>query len=496
MPEKLLKVGLDDFLLVAGPDGWQKLVEQSEAPEGLGILQRLNKDFAWLDEQPGRIIRLKDGKVMSAKQFQDFTSPIPLIRGLTKLNAGYEWMNFKRSRTVAREFFLPHPIRDSPAKDFVELDKGEYCYNHWRGWPATPATEVDNEALQIYFAVRNWLFVGQWEVVWWLERWISHKLLYPAVKQPNIPIVIGPQGCGKDTIARFYAGLFGEHGDHIPGTRIDSKFNGFMGHKLFLNISELEDASPQFFKDLVSNKVETIERKFVDVKTGPSYLQLFATSNERTPYLLKADDRRGGIFRVCKGKLKLEARIDTRLVEKLENLIAEPKNYAGIYPYFISLKLCSKYNPFGEPHHTDDKDDLIRQHRSDPEQFIHDVISYPDDYWIVMRDGVRQKRKCELAAAQDFIYLPDAPPSLRKLLERDRRGLTMIGKWLGEILERGTVNNGQPVRTRYGRYRLWPVRNADRWYQAKHDEIAWHYHVEEVEPDGADEQRYGNSDNW
>jgi hypothetical protein len=105
MPEKLLKVGLDDFLLVAGPDGWQKLVEQSEAPEGLGILQRLNKDFAWLDEQPGRIIRLKDGKVMSAKQFQDFTSPIPLIRGLTKLNAGYEWMNFKRCAPLRGNFF-------------------------------------------------------------------------------------------------------------------------------------------------------------------------------------------------------------------------------------------------------------------------------------------------------------------------------------------------------------------------------------------------------
>jgi hypothetical protein len=481
LPEKVPKVGLDDFLRT-DPDGWGVLVAESAQSPNLKVFMQLNQTWAMLDSEPGFVIRLSDGKVVGAKRFQDAVSPIQLFRGAEKLNAGHEWMNWSRPRTVAREIFLPHPIGESPAAGFVELYEGEYCYNHWRGWPTSPASAVDNEAIQIYQAVRDWLFADQCEVVWWLERWIAHKLLYPIVKQPNIPIVIGDQGCGKDTYARFYTALFGAHGDHIPGTRIDSRFNGFMGHKLFLNISELEDASPQFFKDLVSNKVEFIERKRIDAVTGPSYLQLFATTNERVPYLMKADDRRGGIFRACKGKTQLEARIDTKLVEKIENLIAEPKNLTGIYPYFIKLDL-SKYNPFGEPYHTDDKDDLIRQHRSDSEQFIYDVISNPDDYWVYINSvGKRAAKGCDLAAVQDFAYLPDAPPSLHRLLD-DRRGLTTIGKWLGEILERGTVNRGQPVRTPHGRRRLWPVRNAGRWYQAKHDEIARHYFtLEIVEP--------------
>jgi Family of unknown function (DUF5906) len=471
--QKLSKVGLDDFLKVAGRKGWQQLINDAEILPDLQVFLLLNQEWAILDSEPGYVIRLTDGKVVTAKRFQEHVTPIQLHRGAKKLNAGFEWRNWSRPRTVAREIFLPHAIGESPAAGFVELCNGEYVYNHWRGWPAQPTADVDDQAIDAYLRVRNWLFDGQLAVVKWLESWVAYKLHHPEIKQPTIPILIGYQGSGKDTLARLYAALFGQHGDHIPGTRLatNQRFNAFMGHKLFLNISELEDASPQFFKDLVSNKVELIERKNIDTTTSnPSFLQLFATTNERTPYLLKADDRRGGIFRVCKNKDRIKARIDTALVEKLENVIADPKNLAGVYPYFTQLSLDG-YNPFAEPCHTDDKDDLIRQHQSDGQQFIRDVIDNPDDFW-VENDG--KKRPCDLATVTSFIYLRGAPESLREM-RKDKYGLTTIGKWLGEILERGTVNHGKPVRTKDGLKRLWPVRNADHWYAASHDEIADHY---------------------
>jgi hypothetical protein len=453
-----------------------EVVDLKAAPDKAGspeeIFTDLNRKWAVLDFEPGFVIRLADGKVVNTKRFRDDTSSIQIFdeKG-RKQNAGWSWLNSPAPGRVKKEIFLPHPLGVSAAPDFTEIYEGERCYNHWRGWPASCAEAIDNDAIRAYFAVRDWLFEGQPEVVEWLERWIAHKLLNPIIKQPNIPILIGPQGSGKDSLARFYAGMFGAHGDHIPGTRLTSRFNSFMGHKLFLNISELEDASPQFFKDIISNKVELIERKFVDVQTGSSYLQFFATTNERVPYLMKADDRRGGIFRVCPGKDKYAARIDTRLIAELEKLITAPQSYAGVYPYFTSLSL-NGYNPFAEPVHTSDKDDLIRQHRSDPEQFICDVIENPDDYW-VNRD--RTALSCDLATVVDFAYLPDAPAPLAKMLDDDKRGLTTIGKWLAEVLERGTVNNGKPVRTCLGLKRLWPVRNREKWYGAAVDEIVQHF---------------------
>jgi hypothetical protein len=439
------------------------------------VLLGLNQQWALLDAEPGYVIRLTDGKVITARRFWDFVSPIQIYdNDGKKLNAGRVWMNWSQPRRVAREIFLPKPIGESPAPGFVELYQGETCYNHWRGWPSTLASEVDSQAIDAYHRVRNWLFSEQLEIAEWLERWIAYKLSHPTVKQPNIPILIGPQGCGKDTLVRFFAALFGQHADHIPGSRINSRFNAFMGNKLFLNVSELENASAQFFKDIVSNKVGFIERKGIDPVTVPSYVQFFATSNERVPYLLKADDRRAGIFRACKDKKdEYAARINTQLVEKLENVIADPKNLAGIYPYFVERD-SADYNPYAEPPRTTDKEDLIRQHRSDCEQFIRDVIANPDDCWVNYVNLNLEPRRCDLACVKDFAGLANAPGSLEPLL-KDHRGETTIGKWLAEILPRGTVNGGKQVRTKHGLRRLWPVRNPDKWYQAKHDEIAQHY---------------------
>jgi hypothetical protein len=455
---------------------------KSKQPEASGqtpdIFSQLNQSWARLHSEPGFVIRLSDGKVVSVKRFCDETAPLQLRDDNgKKLNAGHEWLNSAEPRTVAREIFLPRPLGESPTADHVELYEDEDCYNHWRGWPAIPASEVDNDAINTYFAVRDWLYGDQPEIIDWLEDWITHKLRYPIVKQPNIPILMGPQGCGKDTLARFYVALFGAHGGHISGARLKSnqRFNSIMVHKLLVNISELEDASPQFFKDLISNKIETIELKFAEPWSGPSYLQVITSANpEHLPYAMMADDRRGGIFDACAQKTEYAARIDTKLVAKLETLIENPSNLAGIYPYFIKRDF-SRYNPFAEPPRTDAKEALIRQHRLDGEQFIRDVLDNPEGGWVESnKDGELVPKRCDLASARDFVFLPSAPESLKELL-KDRRGQTTIGKWLSEIRRQGTLNRGKPVRTKNGLVRLWPVRNPDFWYGATPDQLAAEY---------------------
>lgn len=200
---------------------------------------------------------------------------------------------------VSREIFNPFS-----SEEFCDVN-GEICRNTFR---TTKFMEKEageyKEPVAILALMLNLVNNNQERFIYFLN-WFAY--FFQTLRRPMTAILIkGRQGSGKNLLVnKVFSKLLGESQTSIIGDKaIRSNFLGGMFEgKLFYQFDEISHSAKDnvqmqnTLKEIVTNDVVQLERKFVDLEKG---IQLFGlclfTTNKPSALAIEHNDRRYSVF--------------------------------------------------------------------------------------------------------------------------------------------------------------------------------------------------------
>jgi hypothetical protein len=184
------------------------------------------------------------------------------------------WMASTRRRSF--DGMLMHPAKDR----VVELGDMQYL-NTWAGF-AVRSVPGDWSLLKEH--IMNNLCSGIESHYEWLMDWMADMFQDPANPKGCAVVLGGIEGAGKGTLANAIVKIFGIHGSVISnGDHLTSRFNSMVMDSVFLFADEVIYAGnhevANRLKAMVSEKTNTKERKFGDMKKADSFLHIMMATN-------------------------------------------------------------------------------------------------------------------------------------------------------------------------------------------------------------------------
>lgn len=448
------KVGLDDFLVHAGPSAipmFRRLLAEAE-PLGLTApLWELNDKYTYVQD-PGLIIDQATRFKTSPSAFKEHlqASLSYQERSLTKEGV----VSFKRVSAAAA--WLKWPLRSEVAKLTYKpgADKLVYnptlAFNIWPGW----GVEAHDGDVNAFLKLVDHIFTGaEPNAKMWFLRWCAYPIQYPGVKLFSSVVLHGIRhGTGKSLLGYTLGRIYGENFTEISQMDLHNKFNEWAeGRQLVMGddvtgSNKRDDAD--YLKKLITQRELRINPKYVPSYVVPDCINYFFTANGPDSFFLEDDDRRYFIHEVQVGPLE-----ESFYVEY--DMWLDTGGAGHVFHYLLNLDL-GDFNPAAPAFRTAAKDRMITNVQSDLAVWVRLLISAPD---FVLRVGELRVNK-DLFTSKELLQLYDP---------NGRTGTTANG--LGRELARAGVRqicNGRPVRLADGSQgRYYAVRNQDMWSTAQ-----------------------------
>ena len=206
----------------------------------------------------------------------------------------------------------------------------------------------------------------------YLLNWMAHMVQQPEEK-PGVAIVLqGGQGTGKGTMVKPLGDMIGHHFfyAHNPDT-ISGRFNSALENKMMIFADEAFFASKKAtdtLKSMITEPIQTIERKGIDPIMTPSYCRIIMASNHTNIVHAEEDERRYFVLQVG------EARKGDHEYWTKYNKWEESVPLAGMLLYYLQNRDISQFNPRVVPA----SDALTEQklHSAEPPmRFIFEVLN-------------------------------------------------------------------------------------------------------------------------
>ena len=216
------------------------------------------------------------------------------------------------------------------------------CLNIWPGFSLHRFrnTDVDLKSTAIW----EWLWV-----VWadrteyklrWLINYFAHK-----VKQPHRKICkflvayCRPTGCGKTTVRFFCEALLDK--DKVLFCKNLNEYlaeqNAEQLNKLIVLIDDIERATvteSNALKSSITGDTIRLKKLYSDPITLPSYCDLIATSNERTPVFISDQNRRNEMI-----VINPEKKGDIKFFDKFYAELKDSKIMGAFFEFFATYKI-------------------------------------------------------------------------------------------------------------------------------------------------------------
>lgn len=288
------KVGLDDFILAHGRDGFLGLLQTAPS---LGALDAkvvaLNKSVAWIDRE-NMIYDLEarqfipKGSFVEGSRFSTLkhiaaggkqrTQPKPISIAAT-------WLTHPHARRFGEVLFRPGEGA------VVAGEHGRPALNLWTGWDPEPGDVTP------FLKLTDYLFQNMREEDRDLPlKLMAYKAQNPAEKVPLAIVLIGPQGCGKTLWSECLREAFSPYGIDVTPSSLAGEFQGWLERSLLAIINEAkgEDitAASEQLKALISDLKRPMNEKYRPVRQINTYTMYVITSNRRSVGAFSADDRR------------------------------------------------------------------------------------------------------------------------------------------------------------------------------------------------------------
>ncbi|NYZ69469.1 toprim domain-containing protein [Endozoicomonas sp. SM1973] len=177
----------------------------------------------------------------------------------------------------------------------------------------------------------------------YLLDWMAHLVQQPEEK-PGVAIVLqGGQGTGKGTMVKPVGEIIGHHFfyAHNPET-ISGRFNSALENKMMIFADEAFFASKKAtdtLKSMITEPIQTIERKGIDPIMTPSYCRIIMASNHTNIVHAEEDERRYFVLQVG------EARKGDHDYWTKYNRWEQSQPLAGMLLYYLKNRDISQFNP-------------------------------------------------------------------------------------------------------------------------------------------------------
>ena len=455
----LEKIGLDDFLVHAGPSANEMFRELLTAAEPLGLsapLWEMNSKYVYI-RKPGLIVDQADmdNKVSPGAFKEHLESSTNYQERQVKADGS---ISFKP--VSAAGAWLKWPLRLEAARLTYKPGESKFVDNELNSWPGWGCTAKKGDA-KPWLALLDHLFTGtEKEALQWFLRWCAYPLQYPGVKMFSSVVVHGiKHGTGKSLVGYTLARIYGKNFTEINQMDLHNNFNEWAESKQFVMGDDVTGSNKRqdadFLKKMITQKELRINAKYTPSYVVPDCINYFFTSQHPDSFFLEDDDRRFFIHEVLVGPQEEEFYVEYMLW--LETGGAE-----AVFDYLLNLDL-GDFNPAAPAFRTSAKERMINTGRSDLGSWVRSLIATPDQ---VLRIGEVQADK-DLFTSKELLMYYDP---------EGRTGTTANG--LGRELSRAgirQVSDGRPIRLPDGsQARYYAVRNIDKWHSEQPAMIVAH----------------------
>lgn len=473
----LEKVGLDDFLVHAGPSAvsmFRGLLTEAE-PLGLTApLWGLNEKYVYVQD-PGLIVDQDTRFKASPSAFKEHLQA-PL---------NYQERSLKQDGSVsykavsAAAAWLRWPLRTEVAKLTYQPGKDRFIqmpqplFNIWPGW-GVEAAEGD---VDLFLQLVNHLFTNaEPEAKDWFLKWCAYPLQHPGVKLFSSVVLHGIRhGTGKSLVGYTLARIYGKNFTEISQMDLHGAFNEWAEGKQFVMGDDVTGSNKRqdadFLKKLITQRELRVNGKYVPTYTVPDCINYFFTANHPDSFFLEDDDRRFFIHEVQVGPM------DEAFYMEYD-LWLDTGGSAAVFDYLLNLDL-GDFNPAAPAFKTAAKERMIANVQSDLAGWVRGLMATPDH---VLRVGELVIDK-DLFTSKELLQFYD--PS-------GKTGTTANG--LGRELARAGVRQvcgGKPVRLADGSQgRFYAVRNVDQWLTSQPQLVIDHLNKWDKKQSGAKAAKY------
>jgi hypothetical protein len=460
------KVGLDDFLVHAGPSANEMFRELLRTAEPMGLaapLFEMNKKFVYI-RKPGLIVDQNDmdnkvspaafkDHLQSTSNYQERQIKADGTISFKTVSAAAAWLKWPLRHEAARLTYQPGTQR---------FTKGEF--NTWPGW----GCQAKKGSVKPFLELIDHLFTGsEKSAKEWLLRWMAYPLQYPGVKLFTSVVVHGIRhGTGKSMLGYSLAKIYGKNFTEISQLDLHNNFNEWAESKQFVMGDDVTGSNKRqdadFLKKMITQKELRINAKYTPSYVVPDCINYFFTSQHPDSFFLEDDDRRFFIHEVLVGPKSEEFYVEY-------DLWLETGGAEAIFDYLLNLDL-GDFNPAAPAYRTAAKERMINTGRSDLASWVRQLLAVPES---VLRVGEVPIEK-DLLTSKELLELYDP---------LGRTGTTANG--LARELSRAglrQVQEGRPIRLTDGsQARYYAVRNTEHWLN-QHGPSGIVAHLEGVKP--------------
>jgi hypothetical protein len=234
--------------------------------------------------------RYEDFKKLLIKEFIKVRQADGAVKTLPLADV---WLRHPRGRQYKRLVY-------APPGSTVEV--GAHDLNGWRGFTVDPKPGSWARTRRFILDV---ICSGDERLFEWLLDWTADLFQQPGRRALTTPVLIGPQGTGKNFFAGIVLGRTFD-GRHFISTthtqQVFGEFNDILSGRCLVVLDEAglrTAADYDRAKGLVGADTITINRKGLRIENEKSMLHLTILSNHAVPMKLDNDDRRFVFFDVA-----------------------------------------------------------------------------------------------------------------------------------------------------------------------------------------------------
>ena len=228
---------------------------------------------------------------------------------------------------------------------FYSEDPNIFSYFHW--YPYSRLILCTQNVIQPYLDhIFRVIANSDQELYDYIIKWISFIFQHPDGKTGTALVIIGEQGCGKNTFTNVLCQLLGEYSD--PNANFDnitSNFNLQILNKKLLVCSEKEDINKndrkylkqhERLKTLITERFAPIEGKHRNPESKENVANFIFLTNNPAPIRIDEDDRRFVVTNCYPMK-------GQDYFQPLRNLIKTQDFKNNLITFFLTVDLSNFY---------------------------------------------------------------------------------------------------------------------------------------------------------
>ena len=446
------KTGLDDYLLQATDEDFQRVLAESQPLTMARNLWRLNKEVVYVNN-PGIVVQLDDGFKMSPAAFKEHSQYSTQVASEQSVNKEGEIVIKKVS---AAPLWLKWPLRHSASRITFQPGKPKITeegeYNQWEGWGVQPKKGNVKPFLDL---VRFIFKDMEPELMEWFLDWCAYPIQNPGSKMFTCVVVWGvEEGTGKSLIGYTLGQIYGKGFKETPDDDLEGGYTAWAENKQFVMGDEITGQDNRAFanklKRFITQRSMTINIKFVPQYEVPDCINYYFTSNHADAFFMSDKDRRNFVVEVQGDPLPED------FYETYDQWLWGD-GPAHLMQWLQERQISKRFNPSGKAPYSAAKERMIKAGKGELTAWINELIEQPGN---ILRTG-------KLRHTRDLWTSTELLSFYRSM--HDNNKVTAVG--LGKALSNAGIKQaagGQPLRAPDGSMnRYYIIRNRERWGREK-----------------------------